>query len=214
MGSCLFGIETSGDFCSVAVLKEDQSVVNKSLDLPYGQAGHLMGLCQEVLNTAQVTWKDLTGIVINRGPGSFTGIRGGMAAAQGFSLAGDLPLLGLTSFEIYRALCGDSQSLLAVLDTRRQDMFAAFFKAGCMEPEFAQVMNEDELNSFLDSHSGVPVVTNLRIMSEKIQDASYRLLEADDVLRAWHFYHQHKPSVFSDEPYYLREPDIHGRPAS
>ncbi|MFN7662261.1 MAG: tRNA (adenosine(37)-N6)-threonylcarbamoyltransferase complex dimerization subunit type 1 TsaB [Alphaproteobacteria bacterium] len=214
MGSCLFGIETSGDLCSVAVLREDQSVVKKSLDLPYGQAGHLMGLCQEVLSTAQVTWKDLTGIVINRGPGSFTGIRGGMAAAQGFSLAGDLPLLGLTSFEIYRALCGENQSLVVVLETRRQDMFAAFFKAGAMEPEFARVMNEDELSFFLASHSGGSLVTNIKPLSEKIQDALYRLLEADDVLRAWHFYHQHKPSVFSDEPYYLREPDIHGRPAS
>lgn len=213
---CLLGLETSADLCSVAIAREGVVIAKKSLHMPYGQAGHLMGLIQEVMDGSRVTWKDLTGVAVNRGPGSFTGIRGGMAVAQGIGLAGDLPVLGLTGFEIYRTLSNIEDDLLVLMDTRREDCFASFFKSHSLDPEFSKVMSYEEVGLFcknrsVESSSSVQILKNIN-PAVSISNNPVRILDAADLLGAVCFYQEKQPDVFSSEPYYLREPEIHGHP--
>ena len=211
--SCLLGIETSADLCAVAVARSGAVLAKRSLHMPYGQAGHLMGLIQEVLEVSHVNWKDLTGVAVNRGPGSFTGIRAGMATAQGIALAGDLPVLGLTGFEIQRSLADPHRDLLVLIDTRREDWFGCFFKSNSIEPEFSKVMSYEEVRLSSEAHNSLQIIQNSDSVP-LVGGGAMHSLEADDLLRAVSFYQERQPDLFSADPYYLREPEIHGKPAS
>lgn len=209
---CLLGIETSGDLCSVAVSKSAAILSKKSLQMPYGQAGYLMGLIQEVLIESDIDWKQLTGVVVNRGPGSFTGLRVGLATAQGISLAGNLPIFGLTGFETYRSLETTEKNLLILIDTRREDCFVSFFKKNSSEPTFSQVMSYEDIHLFCQSEDDVRLIGN--VDASLVPNAHFSLLEADDILRSFAFYRDTHRTIFSSEPYYLREPEIHGKQGS
>lgn len=116
-------IETSGDWCSVAVGAEGALLKEASLYMPYGQAAHILKLVEEVAVAFNGDWSQVAKIIVNRGPGSFTGIRVGLSVAQGFAYAGKIPLIGVTGFQIYRALFDQKQDLCVVLDSRRDDHF-------------------------------------------------------------------------------------------
>jgi tRNA threonylcarbamoyl adenosine modification protein YeaZ len=210
--SCLLGIEVSGDFCSVAVNTDRAVLSKKSLHMPYGQAGYLMGMIHEVLEEADLKWKDLSGVVVNRGPGSFTGIRVGLATAQGISLAGEIPLFGLTGFNIYRSLIRE-EKLLVLIDTRRDDCFASFFEPGSLNSSFSKVMSYEEIDLFSQSHSDLCIGGNLSSSYFENRGEFY-LLEADHLLHSFYFYQDQNPAIFSSEPYYLREPEVHGKQTS
>lgn len=64
-----------------------------------GQAERLIPLCQQVCQTAQVGFEELDHIAVTRGPGTFTGVRIGVAAAKGLALALKVPLIGVTTLE-------------------------------------------------------------------------------------------------------------------
>ena len=210
---CLLGIETSGDLCSVAVGRDASVLSKKSISMPYGQAGHLMGLIQEVLTASETSWKQLDGVVVNRGPGSFTGLRVGLAVAQGISLAGGIPSFGLTGFAIYRSLENMEKNFLVLIDTRRDDCFVGFFEAGELDPSFETVMSYEEISVFYASQNNLHVVGNVDavLIPGLISGREIYPLEAEEGLRSFRFYRERDRSDFSSEPYYLRDPEIHGK---
>ncbi|MDC0348861.1 tRNA (adenosine(37)-N6)-threonylcarbamoyltransferase complex dimerization subunit type 1 TsaB [Alphaproteobacteria bacterium] len=207
---CLLGIETSGNFCSVAIGAEDIILSKKTIEMPYGQAGYLMGLLEGVLRAAQMNWRDISGIAVNRGPGSFTGIRVGLSVVQGLSLAGGIPIWGLTGFEVYRSLMPKNQDLLVLIDTRRDDYFSAFFQGGEKYPRFSKIMTATEVESFCHLNKTLKVISNIKDVkfNQKFQFFS---LEADSIVRAIPFYQDKGQHIFSSDPYYLREAAVHGK---
>jgi tRNA threonylcarbamoyl adenosine modification protein YeaZ len=64
-----------------------------------GQAERLLPMLEEMLAEAGVGWADLDGLAVCTGPGNFTGLRVGVAAARGLALALDIPAVGVTRFE-------------------------------------------------------------------------------------------------------------------
>jgi tRNA threonylcarbamoyladenosine biosynthesis protein TsaB len=97
----------------------------------HGQAEALMPLVDGAMREARRTVSALDLVAVTTGPGSFTGIRVGLAAARGIALAGDFPLVGVTSFEaaaaaVIKAL-GADHCLLVALESRRPDLYIQFF---------------------------------------------------------------------------------------
>jgi tRNA threonylcarbamoyl adenosine modification protein YeaZ len=208
--SYLLGIETSGDLCSVAIGTKETILSKKTIEMPYGQAGHLMGLLEESLKEAQLKWGDISGIAVNRGPGSFTGIRVGLSTAQGLSLAGGIPIWGLTGFEIYRSLVRQDQDFFVLIDTRRDDYFCAFFKEGENKPSFSKVMTTTEVESFCHPKKSLKIISNIKDV-KGTQNSQFSPLEADSLVKAIPFYQDKDQYIFSSDPYYLREAEIHGK---
>lgn len=121
-------LHTTGVPGAVAVAKGD-TVVSTSLD-PQGQyARSLLGAIEQLLQRIQCDVTQIEGIVTTCGPGSFTGIRIGLATAQGLAAARGQKVAVCDSL-LAEAVAQQSQGYLAVvLDARRGEVFAALYRS-------------------------------------------------------------------------------------
>jgi tRNA threonylcarbamoyladenosine biosynthesis protein TsaB len=124
----VLGFDTTAGACSAAVLGADGRVrARRRRMLARGHAEVLMPMLQEVLAEAAVDFTALDLLAVTTGPGTFTGIRIGLAAARGLALASGLPLLGVTSLDAVAAAVPTEEragrSLLIAIDSRRDDLF-------------------------------------------------------------------------------------------
>ena len=99
----ILAIDTCCGVCSVALFKENVLIASKEILKPNQQAENLMSLIDIILKEGGFGFKDLSYIAVTIGPGSFTGIRIGLSAAQGISLVHDIPLIGINTLEAIAA---------------------------------------------------------------------------------------------------------------
>ncbi len=120
--------DTGGAACSVAVWADGGVVAGRYEAMPRGQAERLLPMVEETLAAAGVAFGQLDAVGVTRGPGAFTGLRIGLAAARGMALALDIPAIGITTFEALavRAPAG----CVVAIDTKRNDFFCQRFGPG------------------------------------------------------------------------------------
>ena len=94
----ILGIETSVKQSSAAIVIENDSYEVFS-DIKKDAAKSLPFIVENVLNKAQSSFNDIDGIAISMGPGSFTGLRVGLSYVKGLSLALDIPIIPISTFE-------------------------------------------------------------------------------------------------------------------
>jgi len=91
-----------------------------------GEAQRLIPLIEAAMTAAAMTYQDLDGVAVTLGPGSFTGLRVGLATARGICLAAQKPLLGVTTLEALAGDCSDPV-ILATVDSRRREPYVQIF---------------------------------------------------------------------------------------
>ena len=130
----VLAIDTALEACSVAVLDtESGGVASESLPMVRGHAEALMPLIGNVMKQAAMAFSELDRIAVTTGPGSFTGLRVGIAAARGIALAAAKPAVGLTTLAAYAAphIAHDDQTAIAVaIDARHQHVYLQIFGPG------------------------------------------------------------------------------------
>lgn len=94
---------------------------------------HLMG-------EAEVDWAAIDGIGVSLGPGSFTGLRIGMATAKGLAAAAGKPLFGVSTLDSLAARCVTSKLICTVLDARKKEVYAAFHR--CNENGYSERISD------------------------------------------------------------------------
>lgn len=130
----VLALDTSTAACSVALCRDGTVTVSKTTPMTRGHAEALMPMVLDVMAANGVSFAALHLIAVTVGPGAFTGLRVGLAAARAMALATDRPCIGVNTLEAIAA--GVTQSgedprpLLVALDTRRGDYFAQAFAAG------------------------------------------------------------------------------------
>ena len=100
----LLALDTAADVCAVGIHRADRTLAARCEDMTHGHAESLAPMIADCLREAGMAGlADLQGIAVTRGPGTFTGLRIGLAAARGLGLATGLPVVGVTSFEAVAA---------------------------------------------------------------------------------------------------------------
>jgi tRNA threonylcarbamoyladenosine biosynthesis protein TsaB len=98
-----------------------------------GHATRLLDMAGELLVQAEIGWRELQRIAVGVGPGRFTGLRVGVATARGLAQSLDVQLIGVSSLSalgLAAARVHPGRSILAIIDARRQEVFAAGYPAG------------------------------------------------------------------------------------
>jgi tRNA threonylcarbamoyl adenosine modification protein YeaZ len=119
------GIDTATPYLALAVWSRAAGLLSKSVELVERRhAARLVPALEETMEAAGITKKGLAAIVVGRGPGSYTGLRVGIAAALGLARALGVPLSGCdTLAAIAYAGLEDGQEGLAALDARRGNLY-------------------------------------------------------------------------------------------
>lgn len=112
---------------SVGINAANGYTVSRQVETQRGQASMLIPLIQEMLEEAQIEFKDLDLIVSTFGPGSFTGLRIGLTTAKTLSMALNIPLVGLNTLDVMARHYETDKPLLIVLETKRKDFYAKFY---------------------------------------------------------------------------------------
>lgn len=144
----LLAIESSGPGCSAALWRDGHVIASRRRALVRGHAAALPPLIEETARAAGLDWADLSAVAVTVGPGSFTGIRVGLAAARGFGLALGVPVHGVSSFEAIAwslpARTRGGGTLAVLIDSGRASRFVQAFDAA-LRPLGAPVAIELDL---------------------------------------------------------------------
>ena len=95
----ILAIESSSKQCSIAI-HSNNSIHESSDIINNDSATSLPIMIEKMLSTLSLTFKDLDGIAISMGPGSFTGLRVGLSYAKGLSLTLDIPIIPISTFDL------------------------------------------------------------------------------------------------------------------
>jgi tRNA threonylcarbamoyladenosine biosynthesis protein TsaB len=131
----VLAIDTALEACSAAILDTDRrdGVTSRSVPMIRGHAEALVPLIAAVMSEADMEFAELDRIAVTVGPGSFTGLRVGVAAARGIALATGKPAVGLTTLEALAApffAADETRPLLAAIDARHDRVYMQLFGPG------------------------------------------------------------------------------------
>ena len=127
----LLAIETTTKNCSVALF--DNSILLKCKEESpneYSHAEQLMLFIEEVLDTLDISLKEIDGIILSKGPGSYTGLRIGTSTAKGLCYSLNIPLVSvpaLKSMAFSMSKKEDYKFYCPMIDARRMEVFAAIY---------------------------------------------------------------------------------------
>ncbi len=147
----VLAIDTALAACSAAIFDSDASriLANQSVAMTRGHAEALMPLLERVMSEAGTDFADIDRIAVTTGPGSFTGLRVGIAAARGIALAAEKPAVGVTTLLAYAApyQIEGRFPIVAAIDARHDHVYLQVFASGgrpLAEPRLAPLREAAE----------------------------------------------------------------------
>ncbi|MCI5121158.1 MAG: tRNA (adenosine(37)-N6)-threonylcarbamoyltransferase complex dimerization subunit type 1 TsaB [Candidatus Electrothrix sp. AUS4] len=133
--SLILSIETATGCGSVALtrggVRSGKVLAEATAQPEVTHSRRLLGPVDWVMQAAGIDWDKLDGVAISLGPGSFTGLRIGMAAAKGIVFAAQKPLIGVQTLDAIALSCPIiDRPLWCLLDARKQEIYAACYQPG------------------------------------------------------------------------------------
>lgn len=150
--SFILSLDTSTQNCSVALHENGQLITQELVDEEGSHSRSLTLLIEKVMKTAGRTLAELSAVAVSNGPGSYTGLRIGLATAKGICFALDKPLICLPTLRVLASAVDAPAGslLLPMLDARRMEVYAAVYTAALEEvsPQEAHILNQESFQTF------------------------------------------------------------------
>ena len=143
----VLAFDCSGASCSAAVLIDDRPAAQRFVAMERGHAETLLPMIDTVLREAALSPAALDLLAVTIGPGSFTGLRIGLAAARGLVLARRLPAIGLMSFDAVKVDDAAAQPLFIALESKRAELFLQ--RRDCADGRLPALVPPDEWAAIL-----------------------------------------------------------------
>ena len=221
--SLLLSLETSSSVCSVALHRiTDGSLIGQSeLRLDKSHSTHLTVLIEQLLKNTGYQLADLAAVAVSDGPGSYTGLRIGAAAAKGLCFALDIPLVAVSTLRALAAQVAagtarpENYLFCPMLDARRQEVYAAIYRHEGQEvlAPTPLILDADTLAEQLAQHSvlffGNGAAKFRAVLAESTQAGFLAGIEPSAVavgaLAIAAYHRQEFQDVAYYEPFYLKE---------
>ena len=125
----ILSIDTSSAWLCVAVSNKERVVASYCRKQERGHAKHLIPVIARLLKRSRTAAAKLNGIGVVNGPGSFTGLRIGLATVKGLAMALDIPVVQLASLDVLaEGAKHQAPVIMPLIDARRQQVYAAMYR--------------------------------------------------------------------------------------
>ncbi|MBE50887.1 MAG: tRNA (adenosine(37)-N6)-threonylcarbamoyltransferase complex dimerization subunit type 1 TsaB [Flavobacteriales bacterium] len=150
----ILNLETSSKNCSVALFNRNDCISFKEIcSENYSHSENLATFIKDVVDDYGVSFSDISAISISKGPGSYTGLRIGMASAKGLCYALSIPLIGLNSLEIMTCQVLSNNSgfdlFRPMINSRKNEVYTALYdiNLNLVEPIASVSVHQDSFNT-------------------------------------------------------------------
>ena len=192
----ILAFETSAKAGSVALLQDGVLLAEFYQNTGLTHSQTLLNMAQQLLNHCQLTPNQVDAVAVAAGPGSFTGVRIGVAAAKGFAWGLELPCYGVSTLEAMAVQLGAYNGVVVpVMDARRAQVYNGLFRA---EQGTLTRLCEDRAISLEELGQQLQQLEGPFFLVGDGSDLTYRTLEAQVpglVLPAEHKMHQRASGV-------------------
>ncbi len=129
----ILSLDTASSCSSVALTRggvtDGQVLASLSLNGNITHSRRLLTAIDWLLAETETDWQAVDGLAVSIGPGSFTGLRIGMATVKGLATAIHKPLLGVSTLDALALNCTGGQLICAVLDARKKEVYTCFYRS-------------------------------------------------------------------------------------
>ena len=125
----ILGIDTSSMAASVAVIEDNKLICEYTINTKKTHSQKLMPMIENMLGLSDLNVREIDAIAVCEGPGSFTGLRIGMATAKAIAHVNDIPVIGVNSLEALAAnmnLC--DKKICSILDAQRNQFYTGRYQ--------------------------------------------------------------------------------------
>jgi len=194
--TAILAIDTATGPCSVAIWHNGRVSAYVENRAPVMQSASLVPMVEEALKQAGLGYRDLATVACTTGPGSFTGIRVGLATASGIAFASSIKGIGFTTLEVMafaaRKHAAPAQAVLALLNAGKGEYYYQCFPGG--EPRLAALEQ-----ALADAGAGALIASNVPSIANC--DVTFPRADALAELAAT----SHASAALA--PFYIRPPD-------
>ncbi len=204
----LLVLDTALGACTAAVFEDMRPLAVRDVAMTVGHQERLAGLTRDVMAEAGGGFESVDRIGVTVGPGSFTGLRVGLAFAQGLGAALDRPVVGLSVLDALAASVASDGTVAALIDARRGQVYARLFHEGEAQTP-PEALSLDEAAARLSAVEGplALVGTGAALLSAARPDADVRSLAAPTPAALARLTLAADPVSAPPRPLYLRAPD-------
>lgn len=215
----ILAFDTTHGFCSVSIAKEGNIISSHVIKETSKQAEMLIPTIEKVLTESALDYKDIQTISTTVGPGSFTGVRIGLAAAHGLLLATKAAFFGISALEAVAWKVKQEQNineyltLHVVLDARRKELFLQSFNISTLKPLSAAILCDYETaESLINEKPAIIAGNGIDVIKEHLSTShqfvgSEFLPDAESVAKLAAFKLKKNEEGFPATPLYIRKPD-------
>ena len=143
----ILSIDTSSSNCATALLEEDKLIDENSLNNGLTHSENLMPLIDELLRRNNTKLKDIDLISVSVGPGSFTGIRIGIATIKAMAEVHNIKVAGVTSLETLARIDESEKNKICLIDARNNQVYFGAFDS---EYNLLEEYKADDINTLID----------------------------------------------------------------
>jgi tRNA threonylcarbamoyladenosine biosynthesis protein TsaB len=146
----------------------------------------LMKKIDELFQSSDLQIENLESLVVSLGPGSFTGLRIGLAVAKGIAVARDLPIVGVTMFEVAADRIGQQDAAAHIaIPSRKDEFYVGVCRNGTVSDDDVRIMSETELAAAVGNDQVFTIGYDPEDFGSELLKQTARGLEYDagDVLR-------------------------------
>jgi len=223
----IIALDTVAGASSVAVFSDGKKVCNYRKVLDRGHAEVLIPMMKEAISSVSFEFLDLDLIAVTVGPGSFTGIRVGLATARSLSVAAKVPVIGVTSFEAVAASITEKEwagaPVLIALETRRDDLYLQMFNEARARLGEPKAVGSPDIVSYVSHQLGLQTdilvagdgaeraVSEIGDCSERFKCRLASSLVGPDAIQVAEIAqesHLSGSACLPAEPFYLRAPHV------
>ena len=205
-------IDTALGLCTAGVFEVEAEGVRRlgqrSEAMARGHSERLAGFARDAMAEAGAGFPALDRIGVTVGPGSFTGLRVGLAFALGLGAALDRPVVGISTLDALAASAGPADEIAALIDARRGQVYARFWRNGAATGPAEALSLEAASDRVAAMAGGAVLVGSGAALFPDVLPAARRFaLEGPDPAAVARLSAAANPAAAPPRPLYLRAPD-------